>query len=83
MNNPFRLYDFPITFDPIQDDMTEEERRTLLITIIEELSNSGAGDALRSLGGANNASTKKLSEQAARSIEQHQRQHAFKCSQNH
>lgn len=76
MNNQFRLYDFPITFDPIQDDMTEEERRTLLITIIEELSNSGAGDVLGSLGGIDNASTKKLSEQAARLIEEHQRRHA-------
>ncbi|PJK13852.1 hypothetical protein CO613_08960 [Lysobacteraceae bacterium NML07-0707] len=66
------MNDVPVTADPIQDEMTEEERRALLQAIIEELTESGASNALGAIGDLDNKSTEELAERAARMIERAQ-----------
>ncbi|PJK10847.1 hypothetical protein CO614_08665 [Lysobacteraceae bacterium NML120232] len=68
--------DLPVTVDPIEGDMTNEERRAFFISIIEGLADSEADDVLSSLGKLDSKSTKELAEQATRSIEEHQRRNA-------
>lgn len=61
---------FPGIVDPIEEEMTEEERRAFLQSVIEELEESGISSGLGVIGDLDNEGTKELAERAARMIEE-------------